>query len=760
MPAFTLAVGGESIDLMNFSPRDLRPVANDLAFVIKGTLDKFLDSPLSQILTPHNIASLSSASGSQSWQPSGGPVTFTLAGDLRATISVINSGSIFGKGDDGNDVIYYDGFVDPNPIESFNVSPGTAFIVTQLNMGISGSVGAKAKFDALGVTADASGNATYAVTHYKSFTANTPLRQALSCALAQFVLPLHANTVSALGDKDVLAYAFDGTLQVGFGVNYGISGSLAGYSTSIGLPVREISKLIATSSSVKPSYSVGTSFAVKFPWSRIFQCIVQRTDNSGANTATVHIFQQNKSERNVSVAAGVLAVSAGATACVNVDTTTLSNWIKTKLFGSTSPPSGFASILTSSAAEIQKYVDDVNGYAQKLLTAAPGGSTGLSVIIDALNSKTSCFRYVFSVGDSLFQKAWNTAMGGDFVGAFLFPTAVSLAADSGFDEFYQKQTSINLEIFGYTLGTAVSTYYNDVTINYAGAGRFQLSSKTGRAFSVSSLTARSSTDLYFAATADGTAALEASGVAITFHAVLKANRNTNAILGYADLLQSLGSPEAVRAGNQLRQDLTGPIAIHFVFSTNAYKKITSTTYISGKPVAQKCQGSDEINWNAYTQASRILRRLDPPANTLSQAPGSIYAEYTAWAYYNQTLMKGGTTPPDRRLLHVPGQVTDDVCDRIMGKNTLSDYGPSLQLFELGGQEFMNLCDDLRTIVVAESAAAIGWVTVLEDLGKAAKDLDPWFGAVVVLAISRLCASSYKVVGIWGTASSTINVSVT
>jgi hypothetical protein len=87
-------------------------------------------------------------------------VTFTLEGSRSATIRVVNSGSIFDKDEDGNDVVYYDGFVDSKPIESFNVSPGSAFIETQLNMGISGSVGTKAKFDALGLRAHASGNAS------------------------------------------------------------------------------------------------------------------------------------------------------------------------------------------------------------------------------------------------------------------------------------------------------------------------------------------------------------------------------------------------------------------------------------------------------------------------------------------------------------------------------------------------------------------------------------------------------------------------
>jgi hypothetical protein len=763
MANFTLAVGGQTFDLTSFSPQDLMPIANDLAFIVSGALEQFLDSPLSQIDSPHNSASLSYGSAQQSWQPSGGPVTFTLSGSVAATVTVVNAGSIFGQDSSGNDVVYYDGFVDPQPIDTFTVPAGFAFIATQLNFGISGSLAASANFDALGITADASGNATYAITHYKAFPVTAILRDALPQALAQFVLPLHSATAGNLADQDVLAYSFDGTLQVGFGLNYGITGSLAGYSANIGLPLAEVNKIIAVSASAKPSYTVGATFAVQFPWSRTFQCIVQRADNSTGDTATVHIFQQSESQRNINVSAGVLTESANAAASANLDSSKLSSLIKEKLFGTGTPPPGFNAALAAGVGELQKYVGDVNSYAQKLLAKLPSGETGISAVINGLDQRTSCFQYVFNVSDANFADAWNLAMGGDFVGSFRFPTAVQLAAGSGFDQYHQRSTSVSLEIFGYTLGNDVSTFYSDVTITYAGAGRFQFSSKEGRSCSTSSLSAQSSTDLYFTATADSNQALDASDVVVQFHGVLTANQNPQVVLGFADLIGALPCADSAAIAAQLAQQYSGsdigPVAIHVTFAPSAYKKITSTPFTAGKPVDQQYQTADKNNWNAYTSATDVLRRLDPPANQLSMQVGAVYEDYTSWAYFNQTLMKGGTPPPNRRLTNVPGQITEEACDNIMGANALSTYGFSLRLYELAGQEFMNLCDDLRPIVADQSGNPVGWATIMNDVGAASADLDPWFGAVTILALAKLCGTTFKISPTWGVTTAAININV-
>jgi hypothetical protein len=116
-----LGVAAQTFDLTQFSPKDIKPIGNDLAFLLTGSHEQLLDSPLSQIDAPHNSASLSCGSDHQSWQPSGGPVTFTLYGNVAATITVVHESSIFGKNSNGNDVVYHDGFSDFKPTASMSM---------------------------------------------------------------------------------------------------------------------------------------------------------------------------------------------------------------------------------------------------------------------------------------------------------------------------------------------------------------------------------------------------------------------------------------------------------------------------------------------------------------------------------------------------------------------------------------------------------------------------------------------------------------
>jgi hypothetical protein len=68
-----------------------------------------------------------------------------------------------------------------------------------------------------------SGSSEYTIRNYKAFAPATTLQEALLHALAGFTLPLHERTAANLDDGDCIYYEFDGSLNVGFGANCGLS---------------------------------------------------------------------------------------------------------------------------------------------------------------------------------------------------------------------------------------------------------------------------------------------------------------------------------------------------------------------------------------------------------------------------------------------------------------------------------------------------------------------------------------------------------
>jgi hypothetical protein len=473
------------------------------------------------------------------------------------------------------------------------------------------------------------------------------------------------------------------------------------------------------------------------------------------------LFSEDQSERNTQFKAGVLTSSLNASASVNFNATHVTSGITKTLLGDAPPPAGLTALLTGATDEIQKYINDVNGYAKKLLTALPDGSTGISLIIDSLTKNTSCFAYVFNMQDSGVQQAWDMAMSGDFVGACKLGNAVQLAAGSGFDQFHQKQTTLELLLFGHKLGSSVTTYYDDLSITYAGGGRFVLAAKDGVTYSTTSLSASSSADLYFSATADSTDTNTASNVVIAFHGVLTASKNPQWVGAFVKILDSLGTtPDLQNAAKQLSSYTSaknaGPFVLQITFASTAYRNINSSLIVNGKP--QPNQPEDESNWDNYVAASKTLQPIDSPSYRLALISGALFSGYGNWVKFNLAL-NGSTPPPDRRSFGNPSQLDDELCSQFLGPETLRDYGPDLLLYEFAGQEFMNFCDDLRTIIKDAGTIPVSWETITTDLKNARSDTEPWFGPVYILALALLCGGNIQVQPVWGTAGATINVTI-
>jgi len=204
----------DSISTDPVATKDLSKTFQNLLFILDGQLNALLNQPLSAV--PHGTkGTLTLDAGNPSWTLDGSPATFSLRAKATATVTIHSQGALFN---------YYRDFGDTDLQPCFGKAD-SVYVITEFGFNISGKVYAAASTGNIGVTTDDSGSVSYAVRNYKAFPPGKQLREALLEAVAAFTLPLHLNTINNLGDADCIYYEFDGALNVGFGLTYGIDAS-------------------------------------------------------------------------------------------------------------------------------------------------------------------------------------------------------------------------------------------------------------------------------------------------------------------------------------------------------------------------------------------------------------------------------------------------------------------------------------------------------------------------------------------------------
>lgn len=781
MASVSATLGGVDLPLDSNLLKDLRFFTGDnLHWVIDGALAPFRDMPLSQIDAPHNAAALSYSSDTATWNPEGGPVSFTLQGDVSGAVWIVHKGSIL-QDALGGSLGLLDGFVEPKELCGFDIPAGTAFVATQLHVGICGSVKAAEQVGAIGITEDASASSKFRVLHFKALPADTLLRDALARALEGLVLPLHPQTVSNMDNQDVLIYDVNGTFQVGFGVSYGIKSSLAEFSYSPHV-TGDLASYAAPSISYQPELSASVGVAVEFPWARTFQCLLRRQD---AATAQLHLFRGDDFSTSVKLTGGVV-INSNAKASPNLDAQQVLNGIGKAVESGGTSSTLVSQLLANSQDAAKQYINDLNSYGQQYFNMVADRCTQLALLIEGTTKNTSCFTYLFQVNQPEFLDVWKLAIEGRFTEALQYPKAVTLEAGSGLEQYHGRLTEITLDIFGFRLGQSSSTSYNAVDILYGGNNHFQMTDKTGREYLTSNLLSSSSANLYFAATGDTDqpgASAPTTNLRTEFHGVLSALKNDDRVRSFASILSSLRGPGADEAVRQLQlytdKHDPCPFVLDITFGPKACQAITSTPFDSkGHPPPLSQQTADAANWQAFVVAADHLKdsAKDAFGGLLNDSIGN-FRSYGSWAAYNAICTQNALNqpagpgapypPPNRRNFAVPAFMEGDLpvqaANRLLTGGNGPLYALRLFLYYEAGQHFMNLCDDLRQNIALQAQPTISWKMVTDSFSREAKDLAPWFSTVTLCALAGLVADETglvpQVMPRWGTDRASVTVTV-
>lgn len=738
MASVALQVGADSLSTDHIAFNDLSKTAQDLKFVFDGQLSALLNQPLSAV--PHGThCGLALDAGKSSWTLAGSPATFTLdpKGSAAVTIHLPAKAPLFS---------YYKDFGNTEPASC----PGkqdSIYVITEFQFGMTGNLTAKASTGSFGITTDDKGSISCTVRNYKVFPVNTLLRDALVGALAAFTLPLHRDTLNSLGDGDCIYYEFDGSLNVGFGVTYGIDTSAGGYSLSeIGAVFEKLSNFfnVSVSQIFIASATVGAS--AKFNWSRRFQCFLERSkpDPGKAGTATLHLSPGTTSQRGLQFSADA-GISPLSSPQLSANADTITQWILQKAYGNPNPQLGEAlqSLLDQLKKEVPKYTSEANkwlaGLFKKLGTE---GEISLALLLPHTTNFLSAFTWHFDLTNTAFPQAWQDAINGDFLGA-METGAVTLDPGSGFEKVHYDSTRLTLTVFGLNYFQSIDTYFTRSTIRYAGNGQFFLETETGKVAATLDIGSKSSTVIYLEGNAQGADAggsIEASKIQIRLHGILSSTNDKTQTARLGALLGSLGP--LLQEGSA---DVTSAGAIFDHFSSqpgvSSLHLICDASALSRLP-------ADAVNWSAYTWASDKIP--SDPAQFLNKwlggnPNGSFYKSYSSWAAFNR-LINGYTDtdgnpdpnhPTDRENY---GNAQPSLLTNYFGDGLSLIDTNQLNLYFSAGQQYMNLCADLSaTARRLDPNATANWDLLTGRLAQVAQaDIDPWFGPTVLLALAMSC----------------------
>jgi hypothetical protein len=755
MPSVSLSInGGPATDLSNvqdLAQAALQDGSTALPFLLSGQLADDLTQPLSSLGKGKSVA-LTLSAGNPSWTLPGSVATFTLGASASANFTILQAGdTIFSF-----DVDYQGGNT-----QTMTVPAGMSYIDIKLNFAINGTLSASSNIGAIGVSGNAGASATYIVENFKAFASSMPIIDAVKHAIATFTLPLHPKTVDGLSDGDCLHYDFDGSLNVGFGVTYGVSGQVSASSISAISGLFNPNQKFFQVSAPTVSYGASVGASAAFNWSRTFECFLQRQGAAGAavNTATLHISAGKDTQRSVTLQANA-GITQTTPPQLSVTPQDVLGLVLNKITGSSSidpndwklqAVNGAAQqAITQATAEVQKYIDDANNWLSGLFQDLQNrGSISLAAVFASSDHFVSAFTYTFDLSNAAFPGAWQSAISGDFL-AVLRSGATTLDAGSGLEKLHTTSTKLTLTWFGLNYGS-VASQWNQTNITYQGKGLFALEAKAGADLTTTSNKAGTATSVYFVADADGTDDGHGNFVATKPTVALcgrlactSSPAQTSRLGALLHALQPGSAADA--AGDALKaislQSAPGLVVVDITIGLSALARVTSDRYVNGKqPPPPHAQ--DTRNWNAFTQAETVLQQKSDPAGYLSreyqvQAPG-WYMSYHQWESFNEAVNQSNTT--DRRSgLDVFAQATA-FWNQLASSDPDSLTKTELATYFVLGQQFMNLCEAIDAVLDLVANATLDWPALVTGIKNAGADIDPWYGPATILAIASLTTDS-------------------
>jgi hypothetical protein len=723
--AFDLSIAGVDIptDAVAYQsfPNDI-----EMAFNLDSTLSSLLDVTLANVPSSAATSTVTYTSPSASWSPGGGVVQFGLQGGVTGTLAVVTSGTLLS---------YTDGLDSPQTV-NVPVPQNTAYLSLTLKFNISANVATNYSGGEWGVKAAASTADSYSITFSKTFAPNTTVRVALPQVFKGFVLPLHPQTLAQMSPNDYLLHEFNGNLQLSFGAYFGLDQVLYAGQSSADVIQTLGSPLATLSAQTKPEIELGINLNFQYGYTCLFEALLSKINGA----AGLQLYRSKNATTSTTLTAG-LTFNANTQASITSHAQTIQDSVVNAAGGAGSPAGvAVGQVLTSATTEINKYVTEVNDKLSSWLNRGNGIQANLEVAIQTAGTRTILAGYDFDLtsNPAAAAQAWQSAINGDFVAAFQ-TGAVTLDAGSGMEQEYQRKTSFSCNFFNLWSMSTWSQFSSKVSMVYAGNNIFQLQANVGRTIETTSVGAMHSIDIYFTASADTKAGGQISNPEIDLHIDLMAQSDQTAIGVIATILSAI---EAGPTGDALARSMhafaatakqnNGIAQLQVTIPASAYSNLNCDQYSNGKPLTTSTY-NDALNWNAFAQAADDLQAW--PLPTLISGGDLPYMEsFKAWQALNLTM----NDAINRLNTFYPiGTWPSSFPNLDSGSQALVIYSLT------AGQNFMNFCGDLCSLIASSSVTSAGtnWNALIDQLTNAIKnDLNVDFARPTALATIRLCKS--------------------
>src|SRR5215472_7190655 len=291
----TLTIGGQPVDI---SASQLATFAKEaISMAVNGQLSNVLGQPISSLPAGENgFQEALTFSPGTSWTLADVPLNLTINIKASADVAIVTSGTLFS---------YTSGLANPQQV-AINVPAGSAYIKIEFEVAVDGNLSAQANLaTAIGISGSVEAGADFTIAYLKQVPLNTTIKDAIVQAVQSFVMPFQRETLKQLAAGDYLYHRFAGNLALGFGVHYGVSGSLLS-----GRSVEEVqasfkSRIATASLSLNPTFTASAGFDLTYKHNDFFEMLMHREADGNGNQARVHLFRANKANLGVAFTAAV-----------------------------------------------------------------------------------------------------------------------------------------------------------------------------------------------------------------------------------------------------------------------------------------------------------------------------------------------------------------------------------------------------------------------------------------------------------------------
>ncbi len=714
-----------SVDKLTDLDKAVDKVTTELRLGVEfaGHLDQSISTLPEGICT-----SIQYSSGNQCWKL--GEFSFTLSGGVTGKLSVIKSGKLLSYTDDLPTEVTFG----PAPTakkkddtKSIPVPPGAAYIGLEMDFQIQGGISANFTEGVYGVCGSVNSKDTFTVAFYKLCKPADKLRDAISAAFSDFVLPLHAETLGNLKVGDYLHHNFNGNLQVGLGASIGYDKVF--YAGQYKADIPDTADALKLTMSARAEFQAGAKLAFQLEYAGTFEALLWK---DAPGTGRLHLYRSQTQDVSLGLNLGV-TLAGDPKACATAMSSQMHDCFK-KVFGGLG--NSFDSKLWPKAApEIGNCVSDANSKVAGWLKPAQQTQATLDFAIEKTNQTFLLMDYSFDLTASAYAAAWGTAIAGKYMDALQVPNGgVAIAVGSGLEKFYDKKTSVTLNLFGKLNAAWTDAIISDSTLVYAGNNVFHLLADVGRSSLYQLNKSKREIDIYFAAQANLESGKTSLGT-IDLHVMLSATDNGafgKYIAGFLQLLTS--GPDAtamVKAIDMLAAQPKTTEVLQIILPPATYARLQSSVIVNGRPDDQT---KDQLNYAAFARACSDL--------SFSQPSNFASLTYGVWSNWNIACNDSAPPPnaaPNRRNI---GDTANGVAQLQIQSPEPGVSPDSIGYALHAASDFMNFCEDLKNLAQTKTIGDLdSWNQLVDELKSIIEnDVSPYFIAPTGLALARLCAA--------------------